>query len=179
MDLVVLAVGMKPSPIDSLVEMMKLPVGADRFLLEVHPKLRPVELAINGVLLAGTCQGPMDITESCAAASAAAVKASAILARGYVELDPFVAIVDSQQCTGCGECVEACLRDGALSLKEVEIDGRMKTVAEVNPALCTGCGVCVAVCPENCIEVAGWTLKQYDAMVDAIVGSTAAAGGAS
>ncbi len=169
-DLVVLAVGMQPSPIDSLIDIMKLPVGADRFLLEVHPKLRPVETAVNGVLLAGTCQAPMDITESSAAATAAAVKAAAVLIRGYVELDPFVAVVDEQACTGCGACVEACLREGALSMKEKEVNGVMKTVVDVNPALCEGCGVCVAVCPTRAIQVAGWTLQQYEAMVDAIVG---------
>lgn len=38
-DLVVLSVGMEPADVSDLVEMMKLPVGADRFLLEVHPKL--------------------------------------------------------------------------------------------------------------------------------------------
>jgi heterodisulfide reductase subunit A len=27
----------------------------------------------------------------------------------------------------------------------------------------------VAVCPENAINVKGWTLKQYEAMVDMIV----------
>jgi len=32
-----------------------------------------------------------------------------------------------------------------------------------------GCGACVAVCPSRAIEVAGWTLDQFDAMVDAIV----------
>ena len=69
-------------------------MGVDRFLQEVHPKLRPVEVSVTGILLAGTCQAPMDIGEACAAAEAAAVKATAILARGYVELDPFVAEVD-------------------------------------------------------------------------------------
>ena len=69
-DLVVLAVGMEAANVSSLVEMFKLPVGADRFLLEVHPKLRPVEVAVTGVLLAGTAQAPMDITESTSAASA-------------------------------------------------------------------------------------------------------------
>jgi len=134
---------------------------------------------VSGILLAGSCQGPMDITESCAAASAAAVKASAILARGYVNLDPFVAVVDMQKCTGCGECVEACIREGAIFLREMEIEGQIRSVAEVNPAACQGCGVCVAVCPENCIEVAGWTLKQYSGMVDAIIGCKGAAGGES
>ncbi len=101
-DLVVLAVGMEPSDIGDLVDMMKLPVGADGFLLEVHPKLRPVELATAGLLLAGTCQAPMDIGESCNAASAAASKAAVLLAKGSVQLDPFVAEVDPEKCEGHG-----------------------------------------------------------------------------
>ena len=72
-DLVVLSIGMEPADVTNLVDMMKLPVGADRFLLEVHPKLRPVELSVAGILLAGTCQAPMDAGEASAAASAAAV----------------------------------------------------------------------------------------------------------
>jgi heterodisulfide reductase subunit A len=174
-DLVVLAVGMEPNDVSDLVEMMKLPVGADRFLLEVHPKLRPVELSVMGVLLAGTCQAPFDIGESSAAASGAAVKAAGLLVRGHVELDPFVAEVDLEKCTGTGGCVEACLRDGALSLIEMEVGGERVERARVNTALCMGCGACVAVCPENAIEVKGWTLKQYEAMVDMIVSDEFAA----
>jgi heterodisulfide reductase subunit A len=41
--------------------------------------------------------------------------------------------------------------------------------ANVNPALCTGCGICVGECPQQAIDVNGWTLRQYEAMVDAIV----------
>jgi heterodisulfide reductase subunit A len=174
-DLVVLAVGMEPNNVSDLVGLMKLPVGADRFLVEVHPKLRPVELSVAGILLAGTCQSPMDIGEACNGASSAAVKAASLLTRGYVELDPFVAEVDLQKCTGTGACVEACLRDGALSLVEMEVGGEAVKRAEVNPALCTGCGACVAVCPENAIDVKGWTLKQYEAMVDMIVSDEVAA----
>lgn len=164
-DLVVLAVGMQPGRAGELAEMLKLAVGADRFLLEVHPKLRPVEPAVNGVYLAGTCQAPMDLGEACAAAGAAAVKVGGMLARGYVELEPFVAQVDRDACNGCGECVTACLQEDALKLVEAE-DGRK--VVEVNPALCLGCGVCVAVCPPGAIQVAGWTLPQYQAMVEAL-----------
>jgi heterodisulfide reductase subunit A len=174
-DLVVLATGMEPTGIPELVEMMKLPVGTDRFLLEVHPKLRPVELPQAGILLAGTCQAPMDVGEACNAAGAAAVKAAALLGRGYVELDPFVAEVDLEKCKGSGACVEACLADGALQLVQMEVDGRQVRRALVTPALCLGCGACVAVCPENAIDVNGWTLKQYEAMVDRIVADDAAA----
>jgi len=174
-DLVVLATGVEPNNVSDLVEKMKLPVGTDRFLLEVHPKLRPVELPISGILLAGTCQAPMDVGEACNAAGAAAVKAAALLGRGYVELDPFVAQVDLEKCKGNGECVEVCLSDGALNLVEMEVDGQTIKQAQVTPALCLGCGACVGVCPENAIEVAGWTLKQYEAMVDKIVAEEVAA----
>jgi heterodisulfide reductase subunit A len=174
-DLVVLATGMEPTGISELVDLMKLPVGTDRFLLEVHPKLRPVELPQAGILLAGTCQAPMDVGEACNGAGGAAVKAAAILGRGYVELDPFVAEVDRARCNGSGACVDACLVEGALHMVETEVDGRMERHAEVTPALCTGCGACVAVCPQNAIDVNGWTLKQYEAMVDRIVAEDAAA----
>jgi heterodisulfide reductase subunit A len=168
-DLVVLATGMEPSDVSDLVEKMKLPVGTDRFLLEVHPKLRPVELPISGIFLAGTCQAPMDAGEVCNAAGAAAVKAVALLGRGYVELDPFVAEVDLEKCQGTGACVEACIREGALHLVDMEIDGKVVRRARVTPAICLGCGACVGVCPENAINVAGWTLRQYESMVDRIM----------
>jgi heterodisulfide reductase subunit A len=159
-DLVVLAVGMEAQPIPSLVEMMKLPVGADRFLQEVHPKLRPVEVANPGILLAGTCQAPMDIGEACAAAQASAAKAATLLGKGFVELDPYVAEVTSSKCSGHGNCQAACPVQDAITLAD--------NVARINPALCTGCGICVAECPQGAIDIKGWTLKQYEAMVDAI-----------
>ncbi len=168
-DLVVLAVGQEPNNIADLVEKMKIPVGTDRFLQEVHPKLRPVEVSVAGILLAGTCQAPFDVGETCAAAGAAAVKAAAVLTRGFVALDPFVAEVDLSKCTGTGACVAACLAEGALTMVSQIVDGQEVERAQVNPALCLGCGACVAVCPENAINVQGWTLKQYEAMVDTIV----------
>jgi heterodisulfide reductase subunit A len=128
-----------------------------------------VEVSVAGILLAGTCQAPFDVGETCAAAGAAAVKAAAILTRGHVELDPFVAEVDLSKCRGTGACVEACLREGALALVEMNLNGRQVRRAQVNPAMCLGCGACVAVCPENAINVQGWTLKQYEAMVDMII----------
>jgi heterodisulfide reductase subunit A len=169
-DLVVLAVGMEPNKIDRLVEMMKLPVGADRFLQEVHPKLRPVELAVNGILLAGTCQAPMDTGEACGSAQAASVKAAAILAKGYVELDPYVAEVNREQCAGSGRCAEVCPED-AVDIKQMQVGEDTVMRAEINPALCTGCGICVAACEQGAIDVKGWTLKQYEEMVDAIIAS--------
>jgi len=167
-DLVVLAVGMTPRPVDDLVRMLKISRGNDRFLLEVHPKLRPVETAVNGVVLAGTAQGPMNIQESLAAASAAAAKVASLLGRGKVELPPFVARVDESKCNGTGACVEACQEEGAIALHTFQENGHEVIRAVVTPANCTGCGACVGACPNRAIDVQAWTLAQYEAMVDAI-----------
>ncbi|MGC8907810.1 MAG: CoB--CoM heterodisulfide reductase iron-sulfur subunit A family protein [Desulfomonilaceae bacterium] len=167
-DLVVLSVGMMPNDIGDLADIFKRPIGTDRFLQEVHPKLRPVEMAVNGLLLAGAAQGPRDITESCASAAAAASKAAIALGKGYVELEPFVAQVDPARCDGCGLCLKECSYEGALTLTDIEVGEQVERKAVVTPALCVGCGACAAVCPHRAINVSGWTLDQFDAMVDAI-----------
>jgi heterodisulfide reductase subunit A len=175
LDLLVLGVGMVPHPVRDLIELMKLPVGADRFLHEVHPKLRPVETAVNGVLLAGTCQAPMNIEETLSAASAAASKAAILLSREVVELDPFVAEVNSEKCIACDRCLPECAYTGAL-VRETVKDGHSAAKVRVNPGLCVGCGVCVAVCPTRAIDLKGWTLDQFDAMVDGLVTAAPSAG---
>jgi heterodisulfide reductase subunit A len=167
-DLVVLSVGMVPQDSRNIVDMLKVPVGADAFLQEVHPKLRPVESAVSGILLAGACQGPKDIAESSGAASAAAAKAAAKLSRDYIELDPFVAVVEEDKCNGCGLCVEQCSYQGAITMKEMTTDGQKTMKAVISPSSCKGCGACAAVCVPRAINVEGWTLDQYDAMVEAL-----------
>ncbi len=168
-DLVVLATGMEAGDVSDLVSMMKLPVGTDKFLQEVHPKLAPVEMSVAGVFLAGTAQAPMSISEACNGAAAAAVKTASLLSKGYLELDPYVAAVDQDLCQGTGACVDACLADGALEMIDVRTEKGTEKKARVVPALCLGCGACVAVCPTGAIDLKGWSLKQYEAMVDMIV----------
>ncbi len=167
-DLVVLAVGMMPGPVADLVDMFKVPQGNDRFLLEVHPKLRPVETAVTGVVLAGTAQAPMNIQESVAAAQAAASKVAVLLGRGEVELEPYVARVDPTLCEGAGECVRLCPQDGAIHMETVTEHGHTVQRAVVTAANCNGCGICVSACPNRAIDVQGWRLDEFEAMVEAI-----------
>jgi heterodisulfide reductase subunit A len=168
-DLVVLAVGFMPAPVEDIIDLLKISPGTDRFLLEVHPKLRPVETAVPGVVLAGTAQGPMNIQESCAAASAAAAKVAVLLGQGLVELEPFVAWVNPERCDGTGTCVEVCRYEDAIALETISVNGQEVQKAMVTPANCVGCGICVGACPNRAIDVQGWTLDQYEAMIDAIV----------
>jgi heterodisulfide reductase subunit A len=173
-DMVVLAVGMRPSPIEDLIDMLKLAPGNEGFLLEVHPKLRPVETAVTGVVLAGTAQGPMNIQESCAAAEAAASKVAVLLGRGKAELEPYVATVDPERCQGSGECVRVCPQEGAIHLESFTENGETVQRAVVTAANCNGCGICVSACPSRAIDVQGWWLDEFEAMVEAIAGAVPA-----
>ena len=163
-DLVVLVTGMVPRANDDLVKTLKLPIGRDGFFNEIHPKLRPVETVVDGVLIAGTCQGPKTSAESVASGLAAVTQAAAVLKRGVAELDPQVAIVHAPACTACGVCVDAC-PFGAIS-----IDG----IAVIDAAGCKGCGGCVPVCPEDAIDLLGYTDRQVRAMIDGLLAGAVA-----
>ncbi len=167
-DLVVLATGIMPSLVADIIALLKISAGKDRFLLEVHPKLQPVETAVPGVVLAGTAQGPMNIQETCAAASAAAAKVAVLLGQGSVKLEPFVARVNHDLCDGTGQCTEVCAYEDAITLQTISANGHAVQKAVVTPANCVGCGACVSACPNRAIDVQGWTLAQYEAMLDAL-----------
>jgi heterodisulfide reductase subunit A len=163
-DLVVLAVGMEARfDTADLSTLLKLPRSADGFFLELHPKLRPVDTAVDGVFLAGCCQGPKDIPDTVAQAKAAASSALIPLLRGTVPVESATAIVDSEACAGCGMCVEVCPYH-APSLDQ------LWGVSRINAVLCKGCGACAVTCPSKAIRVQQFTPSQILAQVDALVG---------
>ncbi len=162
-DLVVLVTGMVPRRNEALVGTLKLPLGRDGFFNEIHPKLRPVETVVDGVLIAGACQGPKTSSESVASGLAAVTQSAAVLRKGFAELDPLVAVVHPDDCTACGVCLDACPY-GAIEMATV--DGR--SVAVISEAGCKGCGGCVPVCPENAIDLRGYTDGQVSAMIESL-----------
>ena len=163
-DLVVLVTGMVPRENQGLVDVLKLPAGTDGFFNEIHPKLRPVETVVDGVLIAGACQGPKTSSESVASGLAAVTQSASVLKKGYTELDPLVAIVVPEACTACGDCLTACPYD-AISMAE-EGD---RHFAVISPTGCKGCGGCVPMCPENAIDLLGYTDNQITAMIESLV----------
>ena len=91
-----------------------------------------------------------------------------LLGTGQVELEPYVAQVDPERCQGSGECVQYCPQDEAIHLETFTENEKTFKRAVVTQANCNGCGVCVAVCPNRAIDVAGWRLDEFEAMVEAI-----------
>lgn len=163
-DLVVLVTGMVPRDPSRLVEVLKLPVGSDGFFNEIHPKLRPVETVVDGVMIAGCCQSPRTVGESVSAGLAAVAQSAALLKKGFAELEPLVARVNPEKCTGSGECLSSCPYDAITS---IEWEGR--SIASVDPATCKGCGGCVPVCGRDAIDLLGYTDAQMRAAIEEMV----------
>jgi len=162
-DLVVLVTGMVPRADGRIGEIMKVPAGRDRFYNEVHPKLKPVETVMDGIYLAGTSQGPKNITESLQSALSAAIKANSLIGKGEIELEPTMAKIDRALCEWCGKCEAACPFD-AIG----KADNEGKTIAVVNESTCKGCGMCLPVCPVNAIQLVGFSDAEIETMIDTL-----------
>ena len=161
-DLVVLATGMTPRKNDALNNVLKIPESKDGFYKEIHLKLRPVETVIDGVFIAGTAQGPKNLAESVASALAAVAKTGGPLKKGYVNLEPLIAKIDTEKCTWCDECLKACPY-GAIE----RVRCGDKEVAMVIESSCKGEGACVPICAQDAIDIEGYRDDQIMAMIDA------------
>lgn len=156
-EMVILSTAGVPNPgTDDLARILHITRGTDGFFMESHPKLKPIDTPVDGIFLAGACQGLKDIPYSVSQGSGAAGRAATILSKEEVEIEPIVAIVDPTKCQNvdrkCGICVRACPYT-AISAEE-------KQAAVVNPAMCHGCGTCVAECPTDAITQKHFTDEQ-------------------
>ncbi|MEM2320429.1 MAG: CoB-CoM heterodisulfide reductase HdrA2 [Candidatus Bathyarchaeia archaeon] len=163
-EMVVLATAAVPSKgSDELARLLNIPRGTDGFFLESHPKLKPLDTPVDGIFLAGACQGPKDIPYSVAQGCGAAARAATILSKSHVTIEPIVAVVDPDKCRNtqvkCGICAMKCPY-GAIKAEPGK-------PAVVTPAMCHGCGTCVAECPTDAITQRHFTDAQILAQIDA------------
>ena len=137
--------------------------GMDGFFMESHPKLKPIDTAVDGIFVAGACQGPKDIPYSVAQGSGAAARAATVLSKSTVKIEPIVSVVDPEKCRNtkvkCGICATKC----PYSAIQVEPN----KPAEVVAAKCHGCGICVAECPVDAITQMHFTDAQILAQINA------------
>lgn len=78
-DLVVLSAGLRPAANGDFAKLLSIPLAEDGFFVTENPKIDPVTTPVRGVFTAGVAEGPKDIPDSVAHASAAAMKASIVL----------------------------------------------------------------------------------------------------
>lgn len=146
-DMVVLSIGLEPrADIDDIARIFNVTATKteDGFLMEAHPKLRPVDTLTEGIFVAGNVVGPKDIPDTVAQAKAAASSASTLMSKGEVEIIPYYATVIDHKCAGCKSCIGLCPFN-AITFNTIE------SVAEINDIMCKGCGTCVAACPSKAI----------------------------
>ncbi|MDE6779926.1 MAG: CoB--CoM heterodisulfide reductase iron-sulfur subunit A family protein [Ruminococcus sp.] len=172
-DMVVLATAIEPDKTARpLATMLTTQMDTNDFFTEAHAKLRPVESATAGIFLSGACQGPKDIPETVAQASAAASKAIGLLVKDSITCNPCVAHSNELMCNGCSACEKVCPY-GAITYQDKEFRTPYRTtvmrrVASVNPAVCQGCGACTVACPSGAMDLNGFSNSQIMAEVDAI-----------
>ena len=148
-----------------LAKILKVPLNKDGFFVECQPKIRPTDTEVPGIFLAGACQGLKDIPYSVAHGSAAAAQAAAILGKGTWVVEPLVAKVNEDLCSGCRICESAC---GYNAIRFEKVGDR--DVAKVAEGLCRGCGICSSACPMDAITMPNYSDKQIVAQVQAAMG---------
>ena len=163
-ELVVLSTAAIPSKgTDEVSRILSITRGADGFFMESHPKLKPLDTSVDGIFLAGACQGPKDIPYSVSQGSGAAARAATILSQPTWKIEPIIAVVDPSKCKNvkakCGICVTKCPY-GAIKADKSK-------AATVTTAMCHGCGTCVAECPSDAITQMHFTDDQISAQIKA------------
>ncbi|MCL1891650.1 MAG: CoB--CoM heterodisulfide reductase iron-sulfur subunit A family protein [Coriobacteriia bacterium] len=171
-DMVVLETAMVPADdANRIGSMLGVTRDKDLWLSEAHPKLRPVETNSGGIYLAGTCQGPKDIPDTVAQASAAAMKVAILFNKDELESNAMIAQSNSSLCNSCGACEAICPYQ-AITLEEItrRENSVMVTrkVSKVNPSLCQGCGACTVACRPGAMDLKGFSDEQIMREVDAL-----------
>ena len=164
-DMVVLANAAVPAETGrEVARVLNIPLGKDGFFMECQPKIRPTDTEVPGIFLAGACQGLKDIPYSVAQGSAAAAQAASVLSKDSWTVEPFVAKVNEELCSGCGICESAC----SYRAINVEKVGE-KPVAKVVEGLCRGCGICSSACPMDAIMMPNYSDNQIVTQIQAVM----------
>lgn len=166
-DYLVLASAIVPYDNQAIIELFRCGHNEDGFLNEAHPKLRPVDMSVEGLFLAGLCNYPKPIDEAVAQGKAAAARANVILSKTVMQLDPIKSYV-TDRCDGCALCLDVCPYS-AIALEEYEKDGWKHRRIKTDKALCKGCGLCAATCPKRGVLVHGFTHDQLEAQVNTLL----------
>ncbi|MFX1365907.1 MAG: CoB--CoM heterodisulfide reductase iron-sulfur subunit A family protein [Promethearchaeota archaeon] len=138
-----------------LAQMLKVPLEENKFFLEAHVKLRPMDFATDGVFICGAAKWPVDITESITQGYAAAGRASTIISHDTIEVEgatSFLPEYNKDLCSGCEVCINVCPYKAISKNEDDEI--------VITQVLCKGCGVCGATCTNHAIIIRHFTDEQ-------------------
>ena len=153
---------------EKLSKLLRVTLDANKFFLEAHVKLKPLDFATDGIYLCGNAHYPATIREAVSQALGAASRASIPLSKGTMTVEPIVSILaDEDACRGCGLCVALCPY-GALEIVKTEKGRKVRVI----PVACKGCGVCAATCYQHALSINSYTDQQVEEQIRAFLASS-------
>jgi len=156
-----LSMAIKPSDgTKELARILGVPLSSEGFFMEAHLKMRPMDMAKEGIFICGMAHYPKFIEECITNAQAAAGRAIPILSTPQMYIGGVVSVVDQSKCVGCLTCVRICPFDVPKVRYSDTGVGGIKGAAYIDPALCTGCGTCTAECPAKAIQLVAYRDEQ-------------------
>jgi heterodisulfide reductase subunit A len=96
--------------------------------------------------------------------SAAAAQAATVLNKSSWIVEPLVAKVNEDLCSGCKICESVC---GYHAINVEKVGD--KQLAKVTEGLCRGCGICCSACPMDAITMPNYSDKQIAAQIGAVL----------
>jgi heterodisulfide reductase subunit A len=171
-DYLVLSSGVVAADNRQLANLFKFSMNRDGFFSGAHPKLKPVDLSVAGLFLAGICNYPKPLDESIEQAKAAAHRVFVLLSQNEIKSEAIKSFM-TDTCDGCAMCVDVCpFRALSVQMPDAQ-KGEIRVRIITDPALCQGCGLCAATCHKDGIMVHGFTKPQLMAQVRAAMNGVA------
>lgn len=167
-DYLCLATGVVADQNQYLADFFKFNVNSEGFFNGAHPKLKPVDLSVAGLFVAGICNYPKPVDESVEEARAAAFRVAAVLSQDEIKSEAIKSFV-TKNCDGCALCVDVCPFHAISVITISKPNGITSKKIIADPALCQGCGLCASTCPQEGIMVHGFTFEQLVAQVRSAV----------
>ncbi|MDD5701011.1 MAG: FAD-dependent oxidoreductase, partial [Dehalococcoidales bacterium] len=160
-DMLVLSAAIRPQPdAEEFASKLKLPLTQEKFIMEAHMKLRPLDLVNEGMYLCGLAHSPKTMSESIIQARGAVSRALTVLSQPYLMVGGMVSVVDPEKCAACLTCVRSCPYD----VPHINEEGK----AYIEPAGCQGCGICASVSPRKAITLQNYSDEQIMAKIHAL-----------
>ncbi len=154
---------------ESISKLLRVSLDANKFFLEGHVKLKPLDFATDGIYLCGNAHYPATVREAVSQALGAASRASIPLSKGVMSVEPIVStLVDEDACRGCGLCVALCPY-GALEIVRGEKGRKVRVI----PVACKGCGICAATCYHHALSVNSYSDAQIGEQIRAFLEESA------
>jgi len=150
---------------ETISKLLRVSVDENKFFLEGHVKLKPLDFATDGIYLCGNAHYPALVREAISQGLGAASRASIPLSKDVMIVEPIVSrLVDEEACRGCGLCVALCPY-GALEIVRTEKGRKVQVI----PVACKGCGVCAATCYQHALSINSYTDEQVGQQISAFL----------